>query len=259
MDKELLTVNDLTVALHDVSGGVILENVSCAVRKGAILGIVGGSGSGKTTLGMAVLGIVPSAMRVVSGQIIFEGKNILDLSREEMRRVRGSRIGMVFQEPMSAFDPVFTVGAQIRETILAHRVISKSSLEKKILALLEAAGVPDPRRVAQSYSHELSGGLRQRAMIAQAISCEPALLIADEPTSSLDVTLQAHIMELLRRIRKDLGVSILLISHDLGMVRNLADEVVILDRGRVVESGCTKDVMTKSKEPYTKALMECEM
>jgi ABC-type glutathione transport system ATPase component len=258
MSDRILSVKDLSVTLRDAPARSILQGVSFDVPKGAIVGLVGGSGSGKTTTGMAVLGLLSPAMAVSSGKVLFEGRDLLELMAPAMREVRGRRIGCVFQEPASAFDPLFTVGAQIAETILAHEKVSGPALQSRILDLLSKVGMPDPARAAKCYPHELSGGLRQRAMIAQAISCGPSLLIADEPTSSLDVTLQAHIMELFRRLRKDLGLSVLLISHDLGMVRNLADEVVILESGRVVEKGPVGQVMSAPRHGYSKKLIEAE-
>lgn len=258
MKNNILSISNLTVTLRDGRATSILSDVSFDVPQGAIVGLVGGSGSGKTTAGMAVLGLLPSVMAISGGKILFEGRDLLEFPNAGMRDVRGRKIGCVFQEPASAFDPLFTVGAQIAETIQAHEKVSGSHLPSRILELLSRVGMPDPVRAVKSYPHELSGGLRQRAMIAQAIACGPSLLIADEPTSSLDVTLQAHIMELFRQLRKDLGLSILLISHDLGMVRNLADEVVILENGQVVEKGPAAQIMSAPRHEYSKKLIEAE-
>ncbi|MBF0123326.1 MAG: ABC transporter ATP-binding protein [Candidatus Omnitrophica bacterium] len=256
MKTSLLTIRDLSIALVDSPQRVIIDHVSLAVPQGAVVGIVGGSGSGKTTLGLSVLGLVPPAMRVSSGEIIFEGQNVLRLSAREHGAVRGRRIGMIFQEPMSAFDPVFTIGSQIAETIFAHERLTRDELGRRVLGLLDRVGVQGAERVARSYPHELSGGLRQRAMIAQAIACGPSLLIADEPTSSLDVTLQAHMMELFRQLKKDMGLSIILISHDLGMVSRLADEVAIMCEGKIVEQGAAQDIMIKPNHTYAQKLVE---
>ncbi len=253
-----LSIHDLSVTLRDVPSTVILQEVSFDVPQGSIVGIVGGSGSGKTTCGMAILRLLPSAMRIGSGQIRFGGRELMLLNEREMRHVRGGKIGFVFQEPVSAFDPLFTVGEQIAETIRAHEHVAGEALRSRILNLLDTVGMPDTVRALRSYPHELSGGLRQRAMIAQAIACGPSLLIADEPTSSLDVTLQAHIMELFRRLRKDFGLSILLISHDLGMVRRMADEVVVLEHGRIVENGPVEKVMAFPRHEYSKKLINAE-
>ncbi len=256
MNTPFLIIHDLSIFLAEEPQRVIIDRVSLAVSSGAIVGIVGGSGSGKTTLGLSVLGLVPLAMRVSSGGIMFEGQDILGLTVYKQRAVRGKRIGMVFQEPMSALDPVFTVGSQIAETILAHERLTQGEIEGRILGLLDRVGVPGAARVARSYPHELSGGLRQRAMIAQAIACSPSLLIADEPTSSLDVTLQAHMMELFRDLKKDLGLSIILISHDLGMVSRLADEVAIMCEGRIVEQGLAARIMMEPCHAYSRKLVE---
>jgi ABC-type glutathione transport system ATPase component len=258
MNNTILSIQNLTVTLRDSPSTAILQDVSFAVPKGAIVGLVGGSGSGKTTIGMATLGLLPAAMRIAGGNILFDGRDLTELAEPELREVRGKSIGFVFQEPVSAFDPLFTVGSQIAETIQAHETVPAEALQSRIIRLLSTVGLPDPVRAMKSYPHELSGGLRQRAMIAQAIACGPSLLIADEPTSSLDVTLQAHIMELFRQLRKDLGLSVLLISHDLGMVRNLADEVVILERGRVVEQGPVARIMAVPRHEYAKKLIEAE-
>ena len=252
----LLFIRDFSIVLAENPQRMIIDRVSLAVSQGAIVGVVGGSGSGKTTLGLSVLGLIPPAMRVSSGGIIFEGQDILDLTAHEQRAVRGKKIGMIFQEPMSAFDPVFSIGSQIAETILAHERLTKGGLEKRVLGLLDRVGVPGVQRVARSYPHELSGGLRQRAMIAQAIACGPSLLIADEPTSSLDVTLQARMMELFRELKKDLGLSIILISHDLGMVSRLADEVAIMCEGKIVEQGAAERIMTQARHEYSRKLVE---
>jgi ABC-type dipeptide/oligopeptide/nickel transport system ATPase component len=256
MSKPFLCVHELSVALAESPQRTIIDHASLVLPQGAVVGVVGGSGSGKTTLGLAILGLVPPAMHVSSGSIMFKDQNILELSGYERRALRGKGIGMVFQEPMSAFDPVFTIGSQIGEAVFAHERLPKEALERRVLGLLERVGVPGPERVARSYPHELSGGLRQRSMIAQAIACGPSLLIADEPTSSLDVTLQAHIMELFRELKKDLGLSIVLISHDLGMVSRLADEVAIMSDGKIVEQGSAQGIMAGACHAYARKLVE---
>lgn len=255
MDSDLLSVRDLSICLQE-SGRFVIEGVSLDIPRGTVTGIVGGSGSGKTTLGLSLLGLIPLAMRVSSGEIIFEGRAVLAMPAREQRMMRGRRIGMIFQEPASAFDPVFTIGGQIAETLEVHEVLSSRAREARVLEALERAGVPDPVRVARSYPHELSGGLRQRAMIAQAIVCRPSLLVADEPTSSLDVTLQAQIMALLRELKSELGLSVVLISHDLGMVSRLADEIVIMSEGRIVEAGPAERIMKEPRQEYARKLVE---
>ncbi|MBF0331890.1 MAG: ABC transporter ATP-binding protein [Candidatus Omnitrophica bacterium] len=227
---------------------LILNDVSLTVGHGRIVGIVGGSGSGKTTLGLSILGLLPSAMGVKKGAIMVEGKDVLLMDVEALRRLRGGVVSMSFQESASAFDPVFRVGDQILAAMAAHHPSAGALARQKMMDLLSLVEVPDPKRVAASYPHELSGGLRQRAMLAMALIAKPSLLIADEPTSSLDVTTQAKVMALFRKLRRELDLSILLIAHDLGMVRALADEVVVLSRGRVVGED----------HPYAKELMAAE-
>ena len=256
--KNILSIQNLSVRLTGEGGADILRHVSFDVPQGVITGIVGGSGSGKTTLGLAALGLLPEVMERSDGQVVFEGKNIADSSFEEMRAVRGKRISMAFQEPMSAFDPVMTIGAQIAETVLAHESVSHHVARERLLSALRSAGIGDPVRVAAAYAFELSGGLRQRAMIAQAIVCQPKLMIADEPTSSLDVHTQAKILELFKELRRSMGLSIILITHDLGVVRQVADEVVVLCRGEVVEKGKVEQVLNSPRMEYTRKLLEAE-
>lgn len=257
MGSELLSVKDLQVRLRE-NGKPVLRQVSFELPAGSTVAVVGGSGSGKTTLGYSLLGILPPAMEISGGDIIFEGQNIAGLGPEALRKLRGRRIGMVFQEPVSAFDPLYTVGSQIAETLQAHGLCSGAQARARSLELLELCGVPDPSRVAGSYPFELSGGLRQRAMIAQAISAGPSLLIADEPTSSLDVMLQAVIIELFRDLRKRLGISLLLITHDLGVARSLADRVVVMCQGDVVEQGPASAIFAGAVHLYTHELLAAE-
>ncbi|MBF0485452.1 MAG: ABC transporter ATP-binding protein [Candidatus Omnitrophica bacterium] len=258
MKGNILAVKNLSIRLREEPSRYILKDISFALGASSVLGIVGGSGSGKTTLGMSFLNLLPSAMEVEGGEILFEGRDILKLQPHEMRSLRGSRMAMIFQESMSAFDPVYTIGEQIMETILAHEDVSLVKAVLRAKELLSLVEVPDPERVAQSYPHQLSGGLAQRAMIAQALSCNPLLLIADEPTSNLDVTTQAKILETFARLKADLKLSIVLITHDLGVLKHLADEVVILDQGRLVEKGAVANIMTQPKEAYTQELLAAE-
>ena len=248
MTPEILAVKGLTLALRAAPGTLILDDVSLVVPRGGVLGVVGGSGSGKTTLGLALLGMIPPAMQLKCGRVLFEGADVLMFTPDELRRMRGARISMSFQEAAGAFDPVFTVGDQILAAMAAHNPSAGPLARQKMLDLLSMVEVKDPRRVAANYPHELSGGLRQRAMLALALAAKPSVLIADEPTSSLDVTLQARIMCLFRKLRRELGLSIVLIAHDLGMVQRLADETVVLAQGRIVG----KD------HPYARALMAAQ-
>lgn len=257
MSGEILNIQNLTVALRSEKGErTIVENFSLKIPAKKIVALVGGSGSGKTTTGLAVLGLLAPALTVTQGKIIFEGRDLLQLNPEDIRRVRGKEIAMIFQEPLYAFNPLFRIGKQINEVLVYHTAITPQQRQWKILELLAQAGINDPKRVAESFPHQLSGGMRQRAMIAQAIAASPKLIIADEPTSNLDVTLQARIMELFRKLRDEFGMTILLITHDLGVVAHLADEVAVLSKGAVVESGKTKEVLSHPKHPFTAQLME---
>jgi len=250
--KPILSVNNLTVA---VGAKALVNNVSFDVPQGKITAIAGGSGSGKTTIGLSILRLLPFALGIKWGSITFEGKNLLEEPSENMRQIRGARIGMVFQEPLSAFDPLFTIGQQLDEVLAAHTGLSQQERHKKIIDTLSEVELPSPQRVYGSYPHQLSGGMRQRAMVAQAMVGGPSLIIADEPTSSLDITLQVKIMELFGRIKKK-GISILLISHDLGMIAHLADEVIILRQGEVVEKGMVSQVIGQPQHEYTRELVE---
>ncbi len=250
--KDLLIIDNLTVS---VGTKLLVNRVSFEVGQGKIVAIAGGSGSGKTTIGLSILRLLPSALSIEQGSIIFEGRHLLGLSRREMQHYRGKHIGMVFQEPLSAFDPLFTIGQQMDEVLSVHTPLSGPQRYKKILEVLSEVELPDPLRAYRSYPHQLSGGMRQRAMVAQAIVAGPSLIIADEPTSSLDVTLQVKIMELFKRLR-DKNMSILLIAHDLGMIAHLADEVIILHQGELVEKGEVGKIMSGPKHDYTKALIE---
>ena len=248
----LLSIKKLTVA---VGAKLLVNQVSFDVPQGKIVAIAGGSGSGKTTIGLSILRLISPSLRIQQGDIIFDGKNLLGLSMQEMQRCRGARIGMVFQEPLSAFDPLFTIGRQLDEVLAAHTKLSKQDRYKKVLETLSEVELPDPQRAYRSFPHQLSGGMRQRAMVAQAIVCGPSLIIADEPTSSLDLTLQIKIMELFGRL-KEKNISILLIAHDLGMIARVADEVIILRQGEIVEKGEVRRVYGQPQHEYTKALVE---
>lgn len=252
--RDILQVNDLTVEIKD-SARRILERVSFNVPQGRITAIVGQSGSGKSTIASAVLGLLPPALEMSAGQVLFENKNLFMFDREQLRKTRGSKIAMIFQEPLSAFDPLLTVGEQIDEVLQAHSTLNSAERRHQALNALIKAEIPNPAQVYARYPHQLSGGQRQRAMIAQAIVTTPKLIIADEPTSNLDVTLQARVMGLFRQFRQE-GMSMLLISHDLGMVAHLADELVVLHEGSVVEAGPVGVVMRSPRHKYTQRLVE---
>ncbi len=253
MNKDLLIIEDLTVT---AAGKNIVNAASLKVPALSVTALVGGSGSGKTTMGLAILRLLPLGLVVRQGRILFDGKDVLNLSEERTRSLRGKEIGMVFQEPLYAFNPVFSIGDQIEEVLHVHSSLNAHQRRERILELLNLVGLPNPKRVAGNYPHQLSGGMRQRAMIAQAIAAGPKLIIADEPTSNLDVTLQAKIMELFRKLKDELQLSILLITHDLGMVGHMADHVAVMTEGKIVERGTTKDVLKNPQHPYTRTLME---
>lgn len=257
MDKKMiLAVNNLTVSVCEQrQKKIILDQVSFDVQEAEIIGLVGGSGSGKTTAAYSILRLLPRALTIDQGEISFNQQDIRIVSNKAMQKIRGKQIGLISQEPLEAFNPVFTVGNQIDEVICIHERCSKVDARKKTLELLADVGLPDPERAANSYPHQLSGGMRQRAMIAQALSCDPQLIIADEPTSNLDVTLQARIMQLFKDLCQKRRVSFLLISHDLGMVEHIANRIIVLSKGEVVEQGETSQIIAEPKHQYTKQLL----
>lgn len=232
-----------------------VDDVSFHVGVGETLGLVGESGSGKSVTALSIMRLVLPPGRIAAGRVTLDGVNLLDLAEEDMRAIRGRRIGFVFQEPMVALDPVYTIGAQIRETLAAHQLARGAAADRRALELLEAVRVPDPARRAREYPHQLSGGLRQRAMIALALAAEPALLIADEPTTALDVTVQAEILDLLRDMRKAFGLALLLITHDLGVVAEMADRVAVMYGGRIVETAHATAIFASPAHPYTRGLL----
>ena len=252
MKEDLLVVENLTVA---VAGRNIVNAASLEVPALSVMALVGGSGSGKTTIGLAILRLLPLGLAVSQGRILFAGEDVLKFPEERMRSLRGKEISMVFQEPLYAFNPVFSIGDQIAEVLRVHSAGNARQRRERIWELLNLVGLPAPKMIAAHYPHQLSGGMRQRAMIAQAIAAGPKLIIADEPTSNLDVTLQARIMELFRKLKDELKLSILLITHDLGMVAHMADHVAVMTEGEIVERGTTREVLDKPRHPYTRALM----
>jgi peptide/nickel transport system ATP-binding protein len=232
-----------------------VDDVSFTIEAGKTLGLVGESGSGKSITALSILRLVTPPGRIAAGHIEFEGRNLLDLDDETMRLVRGRRIGFVFQEPMVALDPVFTIGYQIAETLAVHGIARGAAAHRRAVELLEAVRVPDPARRASEYPHQLSGGLRQRAMIALAVCASPSLLIADEPTTALDVTVQAEILDLLKDMRRQFHLSLLLITHDLGVVAQMADEVAVMYAGRIVERAPAAQLFAAPAHPYTRGLL----
>jgi peptide/nickel transport system ATP-binding protein len=233
-----------------------VDGVSFSLLPGRTLGLVGESGCGKSVTALSILRLITPPGRIVSGAILYRGQDLLALSERAMRRVRGKEIAMVFQEPMTSLNPVFTIGNQIAEAVRLHQRLGRAATRARVIEALRLVEMPEPERRADSYPHELSGGMRQRAMIAMALACEPNLLIADEPTTALDVTIQAQILDLLRGLRERFGMAMLLITHDLGIVAEQADEVAVMYAGRIVEQGSVRDVFARPLHPYTVALME---
>ena len=254
--EALLTIRDLTVTVDQVEGQkTVLDGVSFEIPPLSIVGLVGGSGSGKTTTGLSILKLLPLALKIEKGEVLFQGENLLKVSSQRLCQLRGKDISMVFQEPLEALNPVLNMGCQIDEVLRFHTTLNFQERRKKILELLGSVGLSDPSRLMEEYPHRLSGGMRQRVMIAQAIAANPQLIIADEPTSNLDVTLQAKIMELFRQLRNEFKLSILLISHDLGMISHLADKIVVMAEGRVVEQGPTPEILKNPQHEYTQKLL----
>ncbi len=252
----LLTVKDLCISFPSASGEVsVVQGVSLSIEAGEFVGLVGESGSGKTMTALAIMRLVPVPGRISHGDIQLEGRSLLEASEEEMRKVRGARIGMIFQEPMTALNPVFTIGFQIIEAIRVHRTMSKAEARQEAARLLELVAIPDPLSRLKDYPHQLSGGQRQRAMIAMALACQPDLLLADEPTTALDVTIQAQILELLDRLREELGLALLLITHDLSVVAETCDRVVVMYCGRLVEEAPVDRLFADPQHPYTRGLL----
>jgi oligopeptide/dipeptide ABC transporter ATP-binding protein len=252
----LLQVENLTVAFK--SGGTlvpVVDGIGFAVHRGRTVGLVGESGSGKTMTAHAVMRLLPRSATITSGRIDFDGIDLAGASEPEMQRIRGDRIGMIFQEPMTSLNPTMRIGDQIAEMLLLHRGMSRREAQPQVIAMLRKVGIGSPELRSAQFPHELSGGLRQRAMIAMALICGPKLLIADEPTTALDVTVQAQILDLLRSLRDALGLSVLLITHDLAVIAELCDEVVVIYAGRVAEQGPVAQVLEHPRHPYTAGLL----
>ncbi|MBB5575538.1 ABC transporter ATP-binding protein [Rhizobium paranaense] len=252
----LLDVQGLTVSFVTDYGLVrAVDDVSFSVREGEILSIVGESGSGKSVTLLSLLGLHDPKTTKVEGAVAFRGERILELSASAMRRIRGKEIGLISQDPMTALTPVYTIGWQIAEQIRAHEPISAGAARLRAIELLGEVGFSNPAEAVERYPHQLSGGMRQRAVIAMALSCQPALLVADEPTTALDVTVQAQVLDLLLRLRKELGLAIVLITHDMGVVSEVADKVAVMYAGRIVERGTTREIFSNPIHPYTWGLM----
>ena len=253
----LLSVRDLRTYFHTEAGVVrAVDGVSFDVRRGEVLGIVGESGSGKSITAMTILGLVPIPPgRVESGQILWKGKDLLAASEKELRKIRGKEISMIFQDPMTSLNPVYTIGNQIVEMIRTHQDLSADEAKKKAIAMLDLVQIPKARQRIDDYPHQFSGGMRQRAMIAMALACEPELLICDEPTTALDVTVQAKVLEVIETSARELGAAIMLITHDLGVVAGIADRVQVMYGGQIVESSDVDDLYYNPRMPYTWGLL----
>jgi oligopeptide/dipeptide ABC transporter ATP-binding protein len=252
----LLSVEHLTT-VFDLQAGVApaVIDVSFHVDAGETLCLVGESGSGKSVTALSILRLVQRPGRIAGGRIVFRGRDLLTLPEDEIQKVRGAEIALIFQEPMTALNPVFTIGNQIEETLMVHGIARGRAARERAIELLEAVSIPDPQRRVRDYPHQLSGGLRQRALIALALSCGPALVIADEPTTALDVTIQAQILDLLRDLKARLGLALLLITHDLGVVAEMADRVAVMYAGRIVEEAPVRDLFRDPRHPYTRGLL----
>ena len=257
MRQPLLQVQNLSVHFFTEEGVIrAVENVDFEIYPGEILGLVGESGCGKSVTGLSLLRLIPIPPgRIVNGEILFDGRSLLQLEEKEMEKVRGNDISMIFQEPMTSLNPVFTIGDQIMEAIVLHQGLDKTEARKRAIAMLDRVKIPSPEKRIDSYPHQLSGGMRQRAMIAMALSCQPKLLIADEPTTALDVTIQAEVLRLLKEIQGDMGMSVMLITHDLGVVAEIADRVAVMYAGRIFEYGPIEAIFGKMRNPYTRGLM----
>jgi peptide/nickel transport system ATP-binding protein len=257
MSDPLLSVEDLRVSFHTDDGIVhAVDGVSYEIEAGKTLGIVGESGSGKSVSSLTTLGLTRPQGARIEGRMMFEGRDLVSLPDDQMRAIRGNDIAMIFQDPLSSLHPFYRVGAQLVEAVLVHRQVSKSAARARAVELLELVGIPDPRRRVDQYPHEFSGGMRQRAMIAMALANEPRLLIADEPTTALDVTVQAQILALMEDLQKRLGMAIIIITHDLGVVAEIADEIAVMYAGRIVEHGTSVQIFSSPQHPYTWGLLK---
>lgn len=260
MSEFLLEVKNLETSFPASSETVdgrasVVDGVNLQIRAGEVLALVGESGCGKSVTALSIMRLIPKPGRIESGEILLEGRDLRKLSIPEIRKVRGDEIGMIFQEPMTSLNPVVRVGDQVVEAIRLHKKISKKAARARVLELFEKVSIPDAKARLRAFPHELSGGLKQRVMIAMALCSNPKLLIADEPTTALDVTVQAQTLELMRELREEFGMAVLLITHDLGVVNQLADRVAVMYAGKVVEEGTREDIFKRARHPYTKGLL----
>jgi oligopeptide/dipeptide ABC transporter ATP-binding protein len=259
MTQPLLEVRDLQTTF-DLGRGVgirAVDGVSFSINPGETLAIVGESGSGKSVTSLSIMQLLAKGVgKITRGQILLRGRDLVPLGEREMRRIRGKEIGMIFQEPMTSLNPVHTLGHQISEVIIEHQGLNRTQAHERAVEMLALVGIPEPRKRSDNYPHQMSGGMRQRAMIAMALSCQPSLLIADEPTTALDVTIQAQILELMKDLQSQLGMAIIFITHDLGVVAEVADRVVVMYASQVVESGPVADIFERPQMPYTAGLLK---
>ena len=255
----LLEINNLKTHFY-TSGKIIpaVDGVSFTINTGETLCLVGESGSGKSVTALSILRLIPTPQgRYVEGEIIFDGQDLLKKSEKDMYAIRGNAISMVYQEPMTSLNPVFTIGMQIREALHVHKELSRRQADERAAHMLSLVGIPDPKARLKDYPHQLSGGMRQRVMIAMALCCEPRLLLADEPTTALDVTIQAQILDLMRKLKREMGMTILFITHDLGVVAEMAERVIVMYAGRIVEEAPVKNLFAQPLHPYTEGLITC--
>jgi len=256
MDEIVLSVRGLQTTFHTRAGPVrAVDGISYDIGKGRTLGIVGESGCGKSVTSYSVMRLIEPPGEITGGAVLLHGEDLLSVPEERMEELRGSRVAMIFQEPMTALNPVFTVGNQISEVLATHQNISDREALERSVDLLQSVGIPSPEKRVHEYPHQLSGGMRQRVMIAMAIACRPSLVLADEPTTALDVTIQAHILELLTRIQAEMGMAMVLVTHDLGLIAERAHEVAVMYAGRIVEKADTVALFAEPLHPYTRGLM----
>ncbi len=256
MEKKVLEVKDLRTSFYTHVGEVkAIRGVSFDLKEKGTLGIVGESGSGKSVTSLSVMRLLQHPGKIIGGDILFDGRSILEIPEKDMRDIRGNEISMIFQDPMTSLNPLMKIGAQIMESMILHQKLSKSEAKEKAVELLRLVGIPSPEERFDQYPHEFSGGMRQRAMIAIALACEPAVLIADEPTTALDVTIQAQILDLMKDLNKKLDMSIILITHDLGVVADVCDEVIVMYGGLIMEKGNVFDIFYEPAHPYTVGLL----
>jgi len=256
MPQPLLELTNLSTSFFSDQGEIrAVEDVSFSIQPGETLALVGESGCGKSVTAFSIMRLVDRPGRIVGGKILFKGQNILDLPEQGMRKIRGKSIGMIFQEPMTSLNPVFTIGNQIGETLQIHTDLSASNIRKEVLKLLDKVRIPSPERRIDQYPHEMSGGMKQRVMIAMALACKPDLLIADEPTTALDVTIQAQILDLLKSLQEEMGMAILLITHNLGVVAQFSQNVIVMYASKIAERASVAQLFKNPSHPYTKALL----